>query len=82
MAIGVIAYLVSLSNNPIYRFGMLLNPISDHEEGGFDVVLGENIKQLVRIGWTRSIVVGECDDSFVCVQVDDILSERRSKEKP
>lgn len=82
MAIGVIADLVSLSNNPIYRLGVSLNPISDHEERRFDLVFRKNIKQLVGVRRIRSIVVGERYNPLVCFQANDIPSERWSKEQP
>ncbi len=67
MAIGVIANLVPFSDHPTDCFRVPFNPISDQEEGRFDVVFGEDIEQPISVRWIRSIVVGERDDPLVCV---------------
>ena len=82
MAIGVIADVVPLRNNPTNRFGMLFNPISDHEECGFDIVFRKHIEQSIGVRRIRAIVVGERDNPLIRVQANNIPSERRSKEQP
>ena len=77
----MIAELVPFSDNAVYRFGVFFNSIADHEEGGFDVVLGEYIKQPLGVGRMRSIIKGERDTPPVRVQSDNILSEGWFKEK-
>jgi hypothetical protein len=61
---------------------MPFNPIPDHKERGFDIMFGEDIKQLMGIRRTRSIIKGERDNPLMCVQVNNVLSEGRSEENP
>jgi len=82
MTVGMIANLMSFSDNTAHCFRMPFNPIPDHKESGSDIVLSEDIKQLVGIRRTWSIIKGKRDNSLICVQANNILSERRSKEKP
>ena len=67
MAIGMIPNLMSLSDSTIHCFRVPFDAISDHEEGGFDIMLGEDIQQLIGIRGMRSIIESECDDPFVCI---------------
>ena len=73
----MIANLMSFSDNAMHRFGIFFDPIPDHEECGFDVVLGEHIKQLLGVEWVRSIIKGERDNPSRRIQTNDILPERR-----
>jgi hypothetical protein len=74
--------LVSFGDNAADRFRMPFNPIPDHKERGFDIMFGEDIKQLMGIRRTRSIIKGERDNPLMCVQVNNVLSEGRSEENP
>ena len=78
----MIPNLMSLSDSTIHCFTVPFDAISDHEEGGFDVMFGENIQQPIGIRGMRPIIESECDDLFIRIQANNILSEGGSKVNP
>jgi hypothetical protein len=61
--IGMVAQLVASLINGMSDFRVLHDALTQHEEGGFDLVPVKDFKNSARVERVRAVVEGQCDDS-------------------
>ncbi len=76
MGEGVIADLVAFAEDALHDGDVVLRDFPDHEEGGFDVVLLEDVEDLRGVFWVGAIVEGDGDLLGVITVLGDGVGQR------
>src|SRR5688572_20352682 len=62
MRVGVVSYHVTLFVLPSYQMRIVVDHLPDHKERSLHIVTLQNVQDLRRICWIRSVVEGESYD--------------------